>query len=54
MERWNIGLNMSALKVFQDEKGRAVQMNFAVIDTIKWNDLPNDKHSSKKYKYSSE
>ena len=27
-------------KVFQDEKGRAVQMNFAVIDTIKWNDLP--------------
>ena len=22
-------------------------MNFAVIDTIKWNDLPNDKHSSK-------
>ena len=34
-------------KVFQDEKGRAVQMNFAVIDIIKWNDLPNDKHSSK-------
>jgi len=34
-------------KVFQDGKGRAVQMNFAVIDTIKWNDLPNDKHSSK-------
>ena len=34
-------------KVFQDEKGRAVQMNFAVIDTIKWNDLANDKHSSK-------
>ena len=27
-------------KVFQDEEGRAVQMNFAVIDTIKWNDLP--------------
>lgn len=34
-------------KVFQDEQGRACQMNFAVIDTIKWNDLPNDKHSSK-------
>lgn len=34
-------------KVFQDGNGRAVQMNFAVIDTIKWNDLPNDKHSSK-------
>ncbi len=34
-------------KVFQDEEGRAVQMNFAVIDTIKWNDLPGDRHSSK-------
>lgn len=34
-------------KVFQDQHGRAVQMNFAVIDTIKWDDLPNDKHSSK-------
>lgn len=34
-------------KVFQDSFGRAVQMNFAVIDTIKWDDLPNDKHSSK-------
>ena len=43
-ERW---LKYERPKVFQDEKGRAVQMNFAVIDTIKWNDLPNDKHSSK-------
>ncbi|WP_308744274.1 glycoside hydrolase family protein [uncultured Bacteroides sp.] len=34
-------------KVFQDKQGRAVQMNFAVIDTIKWNDLPSDHHSSK-------
>lgn len=34
-------------KVFQDRYGRATQINFAVIDTIKWNDLPNDKHSSK-------
>lgn len=34
-------------KVFQDKEGRAYQMNFAVIDTIKWDDLPNDKHSSK-------
>lgn len=34
-------------KVFQDKYGRAIQMNFAVIDTVKWNDLPNDKHSSK-------
>lgn len=44
VERW---LKYERPKVFQDEKGRAVQMNFAVIDTIKWNDLPNDKHSSK-------
>lgn len=34
-------------KVFQDKEGRAVQMNFAVIDTVKWDDLPNDNHSSK-------
>lgn len=34
-------------KVFLDKEGRAYQMNFAVIDTIKWDDLPNDKHSSK-------
>lgn len=34
-------------KVFQDHNGRAIQMNFAVIDTIKWNDLPGDRHSSK-------
>ncbi len=34
-------------KVFQDEQGRVIQMNFAVIDTIKWNDLPGDRHSSK-------
>lgn len=34
-------------KVFQDKQGRAVQMNFAVIDTIKWEDLPGDRHSSK-------
>lgn len=34
-------------KVFQDSLGRAVQINFAVIDTIKWQDLPGDRHSSK-------
>ena len=34
-------------KVLQDEYGRVEQMNFAVIDTIKWEDLPNDHHSSK-------
>lgn len=35
------------MKVLQDNHGRAIQANFAVIDTIKWNDLPNDRHSSK-------
>ncbi len=34
-------------KVFQDKEGRAVQINFAVIDTLKHNDLPGDRHSSK-------
>lgn len=34
-------------KVFQDSLGRAEQINFAVIDTIKWEDQPNDRHSSK-------
>ncbi len=34
-------------KVLQDKFGRVTQMNFAVIDTLKWEDLPNDKHSSK-------
>lgn len=34
-------------KVFQDEWGRAAQMNFAVIDTVKWEDKPCDRHSSK-------
>lgn len=34
-------------KVLQDAYGRAIQMNFAVIDTIKWEDLPHDRHSSK-------
>lgn len=35
------------LKIFQDEYGRAVQANFAVIDTLKYEDKPNDNHSSK-------
>uniref|UniRef100_UPI003216E15A glycoside hydrolase family protein n=1 Tax=uncultured Draconibacterium sp. TaxID=1573823 RepID=UPI003216E15A len=35
------------IKMLQDEYGRAAQAHFAVIDTIKWNDLGNDKHSSK-------
>ncbi len=35
------------LKFLQDEYGRATQAHFAVIDTIKWNDLEYDNHSSK-------
>ena len=35
------------VKVLQDEYGRATQANFAVIDTLKRQDLPNDSHSSK-------
>lgn len=34
-------------KVFQDEYGRVIQTNFAVIDTLKNEDQPNDTHSSK-------
>jgi hypothetical protein len=34
------------IKMFLDKHGRAVQANFAVID-YKWEDLPNDIHSSK-------
>lgn len=35
------------IKVLQDQYGRAVQANFAVIDTLKGEDKPNDRHSSK-------
>ncbi|WP_299578038.1 glycoside hydrolase family protein [uncultured Sunxiuqinia sp.] len=35
------------IKMLQDKYGRAVQANFAVIDTIKWDDLGGDNHSSK-------
>jgi hypothetical protein len=35
------------MRILQDEHGRAVQANFAVIDTIKWDDKPLDRHSSK-------
>lgn len=34
-------------KVFQDSYGRVLQMNFAVIDTLKNEDRPLDTHSSK-------
>ena len=35
------------IRMLQDEKGRAIAANFAVIDTLKYEDLPNDNHSSK-------
>lgn len=35
------------IKVLQDAHGRAIQANFAVIDTLKHHDLPKDGHSSK-------
>ena len=35
------------IKILQDEYGRAIQANFAVIDTLKAEDKPNDRHSSK-------
>lgn len=35
------------IKVFQDKYGRAIQANFAVIDTLKPLDKPLDNHSSK-------
>ena len=44
VEHW---FKYERLKIYQDEYGRAMQANFAVIDTIKWEDQPNDNHSSK-------
>jgi len=35
------------LKVLQDELGRAIQAHFAVIDTLKHEDMGSDRHSSK-------
>lgn len=35
------------IKMYQDKYGRAVQANFAVIDTLKNEDKPFDNHSSK-------
>lgn len=35
------------IKILQDSYGRAIQANFAVIDTLKHEDQPNDNHSSK-------
>lgn len=44
VEKW---FKYERMKVFQDEYGRAVQANFAVIDTLKHEDRANDNHSSK-------
>jgi hypothetical protein len=44
VEEW---FKYERMKVFQDEYGRAVQANFAVIDTLKKEDKANDNHSSK-------
>lgn len=44
VEDW---FKLERMKVYQDSIGRAVQANFAVIDTLKWEDLSNDNHSSK-------
>lgn len=35
------------IRILQDDHGRAIAANFAVIDTLKYEDLPNDNHSSK-------
>ncbi|HPD87370.1 MAG TPA: hypothetical protein PLS06_08680, partial [Proteiniphilum sp.] len=35
------------IKMLQDQHGRAIQANFAVIDTLKHEDKPYDNHSSK-------
>ena len=34
-------------RVYQDEHGRAIRMNFAVIDCVKQSDIAGDDHSSK-------
>jgi hypothetical protein len=44
VEEW---FKYERMKVLQDEYGRAVQANFAVIDTLKKEDKPNDNHGSK-------
>lgn len=44
LEHW---FKYERMRIVQDAEGRAVQANFAVIDTIKWEDKPFDRHSSK-------
>jgi len=44
VENW---FKFERMKVFQDKYGRAIQANFAVIDTLKKEDKASDIHSSK-------
>jgi hypothetical protein len=44
VEEW---FKYERIKVFQDEYGRAIQANFAVIDTLKGEDKSGDNHGSK-------
>jgi hypothetical protein len=44
VEEW---FKYERLKMYQDKYGRAIQANFAVIDTLKNQDKSNDNHSSK-------
>ncbi|MCP5519989.1 MAG: hypothetical protein H7A46_00405 [Verrucomicrobiales bacterium] len=52
IDRYEDGTNVDwykyeRLKLLQDDHGRPYQANFAVIDYSKWEDKPNDIHSSK-------
>ena len=44
VEKWH---KYERPRVYQDAQGRAIRMNFAVIDCVKQSDLGNDTHSSK-------
>ncbi len=44
VEDWH---KFERIKIFQDKYGRAIQANFAVIDTSKADDKASDRHSSK-------
>lgn len=44
LEDW---FKFERIKILQDSYGRAIQANFAVIDTLKKEDKANDRHSSK-------
>ena len=44
VEKWH---KYERPRVYQDELGRAIRMNFAVIDCVKQSDLAGDDHSSK-------